>query len=98
MAKKNVDAITAIKENRVIFNPYTGTNLDFDSVPIFCPLNQKPGRYCPTTGRPLDKIALQHYAYRFGNDEIKRNMAEADKTAVENIESQLVMKTPETEK
>ena len=53
----------------MIRNPYTGTMVDFDSLPTFSRERQQPGRFCPATGNPLDEVAFRNFSFCFGNDE-----------------------------
>lgn len=44
---------------RLCVNPYTGQLIDLDMIPE----HPGGGRFCPLTGKPLDRAAVDRYSY-----------------------------------
>ena len=48
---------------RMVVSPYSGRPFDYDTLPGFDPVIQKPGKFCPDTHKPLDATALKNFSH-----------------------------------
>lgn len=74
---------------RNIMNPWTNRSIDYDSIPLFSAERQQPGRFCPTTGNPMDDEALKHWHPMLANEGSNNSLLDQAKKNVAKINADL---------
>jgi len=76
--------------NDVFVNPYDGQVMHWSAIHGHNAKNHKPGKWCPTTGNPLDDIALANFDLTIvQSEEARKALYDSLKSNVEKIKAQL---------